>query len=91
MKRFTSILFIILCTLFGAGALSADSRSEQIVAPPSAETDRFAYSIAIDGNWMVVGADYTNVGANEIQGAVYVYERDAGQGIRLALRANPDG
>ncbi|MEO7046964.1 MAG: FG-GAP repeat protein [Ferruginibacter sp.] len=47
-----------------------------------AAQDQFGYSVSINGNYAIVGADYKTVGVNTVQGASYIYIND---GIRWGL------
>jgi len=47
----------------------------KINAPDAAIGDLFGFSVAVDGDLMVVGAAYDTIETNVAQGSVYVYER----------------
>jgi len=48
-------------------------------APDSGSAHHFGYSLAIDGNWAVIGAYECNIGSIRTAGAAYVFSRaDAG-------------
>ena len=51
---------------------------KQISASDGASNDRFGDSITIDVDTIVVGADFHKVGANQQQGAAYVFGRNQG-------------
>lgn len=50
----------------------------KITASDGSALDQFGWSVAIDGNLMVVGAFVDDVGTNNNQGSAYVYERNTG-------------
>lgn len=45
----------------------------EIIGKGGTDADGFADSVAIDGDTLVVGAPYTTIGDNQLQGAVYVF------------------
>jgi hypothetical protein len=49
----------------------------ELTASDGASTDQFGLSVTIDGNTVVVGAPYANVGSNQGQGAAYVFVKPA--------------
>ena len=51
---------------------------KKIVSSDGAANDQFGYSVSIDGNTLVAGANRHDVGANVDQGAAYVFERNQG-------------
>ncbi len=57
--------------------------------------DNFGFSVAIDGETIVVGASYGDIGAGMDQGAAYVFEMPPGGWTDMTetakLRANPAG
>jgi hypothetical protein len=58
----------------------ADNWGERTKLTPSdgANNDNFGWSVCIDGDTIVIGAFFDDVGANVDQGSAYVYERDYG-------------
>jgi VCBS repeat-containing protein len=54
-----------------------DIQESKIVASDAASVDWFGWSVAISGDWLVVGA-YRDDDAGEGSGAAYVYQRQAG-------------
>lgn len=68
----------------GGGAASlepAQGRSFLVLRPGSASDydlgDQFGVSVALDGDTLVVGAAYADIGPNSDQGAAYVFVRSA--------------
>lgn len=53
--------------------------------------DQFGFSVAINGNYAVVGAPYDNVGANVDQGCVYIFVRNASVWSEQAKLTASDG
>lgn len=51
---------------------------KKLVAADGARNDHFGIAVAISGDTIIVSADRADVGANEDQGAVYVFRRDTG-------------
>jgi FG-GAP repeat len=82
-----SSLFIVLAVLLAA--CSQNPMSETLLEPQLTETQKitypandvqargkFGYSVAIEGNLLVVGALETDIAENPNQGAVYLYQKD---------------
>src|SRR5262249_3646479 len=55
------------------------------------EFDRFGFSVAIDGNTVVVGARTTQIGGNPNQGAAYIFERSGTIWSEQQRRTASDG
>ncbi|HMZ23208.1 MAG TPA: putative Ig domain-containing protein, partial [Blastocatellia bacterium] len=56
-----------------------DSRyveSPRVIANDGAADDRFGQAVAMDGNTLVIGAKYDDIGQNTDQGSVYVFVRN---------------
>jgi FG-GAP repeat len=51
------------------------TQTAELRAPNATQGDGFGQSAAISGNLVVVGASGANVGANQLQGAAYVFAR----------------
>lgn len=51
------------------------SEQQKLVASDGAAGDNFGWSVGVDGNLAVVGADLATVGGNAGEGAAYVYAR----------------
>lgn len=51
------------------------AETQMLTASDAAANDFFGFSVAIDGNTLVVGASQKTVGANPAQGQVYVFTR----------------
>jgi hypothetical protein len=49
-------------------------------APIPAQDDDFGYHVAVSTDWLVVGAEYQDVGSQTDQGAAYVFTRNFGGG-----------
>lgn len=66
-----------------------------LVASDGAARDAFGFAVAIDGNTIAAGAFKADIGANEEQGAVYIFVRDGNGGwtqqAKLAASDGDDG
>src|SRR5262249_43016057 len=51
------------------------SESQKFSSADGASGDAVGWSIALDGNTAIVGANFANVGGNEFQGAAYAFAR----------------
>lgn len=60
-------------------------------APNSTDPDRFGFSVAISGNYAIVGAYQSKVGNNSNQGKAFIYERDRGSWSLIQEIVAPDG
>ena len=49
------------------------SEQQMLISSDGAANDRFGYSVAISGDAIVIGAPFAQIGANEVQGSVYLY------------------
>jgi uncharacterized protein (TIGR03437 family) len=65
---------------------AAWTQQRKLTAEDGAAFDRFGYGIALNGNTVVVGAPFDDIGANNDQGSAYVFVSPACQTITL----NPD-
>jgi hypothetical protein len=54
------------------------TETAKLTASDSASGDYFGWSVALDGNFMAVGAPDATIGSNSAQGAAYVFVRQAG-------------
>lgn len=54
------------------------SSQQRLLADDAYQGDSFGESLALDGDWLVVGASGANVGLSYDQGAAYVFERSGG-------------
>ena len=63
----------------------------KLTASDGAGDDEFGSSVAIDGDIVVVGAPGNTVGANNNQGAVYVFEKSSDSWTLLAKLTASDG
>ena len=54
------------------------TQQQQLLATGGTGDDRFGFSVSIDGETVIVGAAFDNVGANADQGAAYIFTRSAG-------------
>lgn len=88
MKRNLILITMILGMILVVGVSAASSDSgqaeastltEHIIAAPVGYAGDFGKAVALDGDWLVIGADYSDIDGEEIQGSVYVYERDGSQ------------
>jgi hypothetical protein len=52
--------------------------SKKLIANDGAAFDNFGHSVGISGNTVVVGANYDDVGSNNLQGSAYIFERNQG-------------
>ena len=51
------------------------SETQKFSSDDGATGDAFGWSVALDGNNAVIGANFANVGGNEFQGAAYAFAR----------------
>lgn len=51
------------------------SQQQKLTAADGAANDLFGYSVGIDGETAVIGALFADIGANQDQGAAYVFDR----------------
>ena len=63
----------------------------QLVASDGAESDRFGWSVALDGDTAVVGAAFATVNGQAFRGAVYVFERWGGDWLPREKLLASDG
>lgn len=63
---------LVSASIAGAATLLEDI----ITSADGVSGDQFGYSVDIDGNTLVVGARYADVGGEDKQGALYVYDYD---------------
>ena len=62
-----------------------------LTAPDGAANDELGRSVAIDGDTVVVGAYFDNVGANSNQGSARVFVRSGSTWTQQAVLTAPDG
>ncbi|MDH5516090.1 MAG: FG-GAP repeat protein, partial [Gammaproteobacteria bacterium] len=62
----------------------------RLVASNGSSENRFGFSVAVDGEWMAIGAIYAEDGAVNSAGAVYMFRRTSGQWTQF-LPAFDDG
>lgn len=62
-----------------------------LVASDGAAGDYFGNNVTIDGDYVIIGALYKDVGANTNQGRAYVYKRTGSNWIQEAIINSPDG
>lgn len=62
---------------------------QKLTASDGTEFDLFGAAVAISGDRMVIGAEEANIGANNAQGAAYVFERTAGVWTEVHKLAEP--
>jgi hypothetical protein len=67
------------------------TQQAQLVASAGAASDQFGYSVALDGDTAIVGANLDDVGANANQGSAYVYTRTGTTWTQQAQITVPDG
>src|SRR5215831_9339822 len=73
-RSLTSTLGIGLISLALVGAARAQCPEDfKLTASNGAASDQFGYSVALDGDWIAVGAAYRDGTAGADQGAVYLY------------------
>lgn len=65
--------------------------SLSITASDGAGGDYFGYSVAIEGDYALVGATYKRIGSNSNQGAVYVFVRSGNGWIQQQRLTASDG
>lgn len=63
----------------------------QLLANDGAAGDAFGVSVAISGNYVVVGADGDNVGTNQDQGSAYVFFYNGTTWVQQARLLSSDG
>ena len=82
------LLFAAMAT-FGSrlGVLARTQPAPVYLPLPEAvkAADKFGYSLAMDGNILVVGAPWTNVAGAEQQGVVYIYARNPAAATSFTL------
>lgn len=61
-----------------SGGNNAWGLAKKLTASDGANFDLFAYSVAISGNTVVVGAHVDDIGTNINQGSAYIFERNTG-------------
>ncbi len=66
-------LAVLICLAISTPALAQRSTPVQVLQPGGSASDQFGYSVAIDGDTMIVGALADDVGANSNQGSAHVY------------------
>lgn len=54
------------------------TQTQKITSDDGQAFDNFGYSIALNGNTAIIGADGARVGTNDFQGAAYVYDGSGG-------------
>jgi hypothetical protein len=71
-------LALALTSGMATAASAATPIEKKILAADGAAGDQFGYSVAADGDTLVVGAPFDPAGTNVNQGSVYVFQRQAG-------------
>lgn len=72
-------------------AASALTEQQKVTAPDGFTDDYFGFSVAIDGDTMIVGAPYDDVGGNANRGSAYVFVRSGGVWNFQQQLLAPDG
>jgi hypothetical protein len=72
-RRTWGWLSVALLALIPTAAVAQRSTPVQALHPSGAALDQFGYSVAVDGDTMIVGASRDDVGANTDQGSAHVY------------------
>lgn len=67
------------------------TQTARLTAADGAALDNFGWSVAVDGAVALIGAPYAEEGANEDQGAAYVFERVDGTWVASGRLVAPDG
>lgn len=67
------------------------TQTARLTAADGAALDNFGWSVAIDGTVALIGAPYAEEGANEDQGAAYVFEHVDGAWVSSGRLVAPDG
>ncbi len=67
-----SAMVAVLC-LCGGSALAQRSTPTKVLHPAGAASDQFGRAVAVDGDTMIVGAPFDDVGANTDQGSAHIY------------------
>jgi len=60
------------------GGTNGWGQVEKLISADGAPGDEFGVSVSVNGNKVVVGARYVDIGSNNDQGAAYVFSRDQG-------------
>ncbi|MEZ4658219.1 MAG: FG-GAP repeat protein [Caldilineaceae bacterium] len=91
LTRASAVGLVILLTVFSLGALRGRAVT---VAPPEpvklrvdglAANESFGYSVALDGDLLLVGARLMTINGQQGQGAAFLFTRDAGDPLRFNL------
>lgn len=67
------------------------SQTQKLVASDGGSSDYFGYSVAISGNYAIVGAFDDKIGANEGQGSAYIFFYNGTQWIEQQKLTASDG
>jgi hypothetical protein len=67
------------------------SEQQKLTAGDATAEDRFGYSLALEGDTLLVSAPGRTVGANALQGVVFVYARSGGAWSRQQVLVQSDG
>lgn len=67
------------------------SEVQKLEAGDGADGDQFGFSIALDGERVLVGASAANVGGNIHQGAAYFFAHDGSDFVEVQKVVRPDG
>jgi hypothetical protein len=67
------------------------SQQAKLVASDGAADDEFGQSVAISGDYAIVGSPYCDIGSNGFQGAAYIYKREGANWSQQAKLTASDG
>ncbi|NBP52068.1 MAG: hypothetical protein EBU70_13005, partial [Actinobacteria bacterium] len=74
----TRLLAACAALLLAAPALSGWTSMGKVNAVPALLNEKFGCSVAVDGNWLAVGASDSTLGAMRSTGAVHLFRNDNG-------------
>ena len=67
------------------------TQQAKIAADDGAENDNFGRSVSISGDYVIVGAQYNDVGGNANQGSAYIFHREGTTWTQQAKITADDG
>ena len=91
MSRATFAALAALCSLASAATADAATETQKLTASDASSASTFGSASAIDGDTLVIGSPGADVGANNSQGAVYVFQFVSGSWTETAKLTASDG